>query len=126
VATDLGLYGSSHVGILGGIVRTTNVEKILQLDLLKTDYYRGKAYPSYLYYNPYGAAKSVEIDAGREARDLYDAVANRIVKRGVKGRTAFPIAGDTAAVIVLAPAGGQVSRSGNKTLINDVVVDYVQ
>ena len=28
-ATDLGLYGSSHVGILGGIIKGTNVEKIL-------------------------------------------------------------------------------------------------
>src|SRR3972149_5162192 len=35
-ATNLALYGSSHVGILGGIIDTTNVEKILRLDLLKT------------------------------------------------------------------------------------------
>jgi hypothetical protein len=51
--TNLALYGSSHVGILGGIIDTTNVEMILQLDLLKTDYYHDDAYSSYLYFNPY-------------------------------------------------------------------------
>ena len=64
--SDLGLYGSSHVGILGGLVRTTNVEKILQLDLLKTDYYHDKAYPSFLYYNPYDKVKKVEIETGED------------------------------------------------------------
>ena len=54
-----GLYGSSHVGILGGIVRPTNVDGILQLDLLKTDYFHADAYPTYLYYNPHAAEKSV-------------------------------------------------------------------
>ncbi|MGD9636131.1 MAG: hypothetical protein AB7U97_22815, partial [Pirellulales bacterium] len=47
--TDFGLYGSSHVGILGGMVRTTNVEGILQLDLLKTDYFHAAAHPTFLY-----------------------------------------------------------------------------
>ncbi len=45
--TNLALYGSSHVGILGGIIDTTNVEGILRLDALKTDYYHSKAYPTY-------------------------------------------------------------------------------
>ena len=43
-ATNLGLYGSSHVGIFGGIIDKTNVEGILQLDLLATDYYHNDAY----------------------------------------------------------------------------------
>jgi len=41
VVTDLGLYGSAHVGNLGGIIKPTNLEKILRLDLLKTDYSHG-------------------------------------------------------------------------------------
>ncbi|HEY3393225.1 MAG TPA: hypothetical protein VGK58_10980, partial [Lacipirellulaceae bacterium] len=34
--TDFGIYGSSFTGVLGSIIRTTNVEKVLQLDLLAT------------------------------------------------------------------------------------------
>ena len=76
--TDLGLYGSSHVGILGGIIKPTNVEHILQLDLLKTDYFHAEAYPTFLYYNPHASAKTVEIDVGPEAKDIYDAVSDRV------------------------------------------------
>ena len=42
--TNLALYGASHVGILGGIIDTTNVPMVLRLDLLKTDYFGGAAY----------------------------------------------------------------------------------
>ncbi len=38
--TNLVLYGSSHVGMLGGIVDTTDVDGILKLDLLRTDFFR--------------------------------------------------------------------------------------
>ncbi|MBT8400331.1 MAG: laminin G, partial [Rhodothermia bacterium] len=41
--TNLVLYGSSHAGILGGIVDTTEVPGLLRLDLLKTDYYAAPA-----------------------------------------------------------------------------------
>ena len=104
-ATDLGLYGSSHVGILGGIIKSTNVEGILQLDLLKTDYFHAKAYPTYLYYNPHTSAKTVEIDVGPEASDIYDAVSDQLIQKNVRGRDTFIIPADTARVVVLAPAG---------------------
>ena len=122
--TDLGLYGSSHVGILGGIVKRTNVEKILQLDLLKTDYFHAKAYPTYLYYNPYASTRIVEIDVGPEARDIYDAVSDRFLQKNVQGRARLTIPSDTARIVVLAPAGREVSREGKQTLIDNVVVRY--
>jgi hypothetical protein len=125
VVTDLGLYGSSHVGILGGIVKPTNVEKILQLDLLKTDYFHGPAYPTFLYYNPHARPKSVKLDAGPEARDFYDAVSNDFVQRKARGAISISIPPHSARVLVTAPAGGQLTRDGERTLINGVVVDYV-
>ena len=36
--TNLSLYSSSHAGILGAIIDTTEVRGILKLDLLATDY----------------------------------------------------------------------------------------
>jgi hypothetical protein len=122
--TDLGLYGSSHVGILGGIIKPTNVEKILQLDLLKTDYFHAQAYPTCLYYNPYTSTRTVEIDVGSEARDIYDAVSDQLLQKNAHGRARITIPSDTARIVVLAPVGGKIVREGKRTVIDDVVVRY--
>ncbi len=122
--TDLGLYGSSHVGILGGIIKRTSVEGILQLDLLKTDYFHADAYPTFLYYNPYASAKTVEIDVDSAATDVYDAVTNQFLGRNVRGIAQITIPADSARIVVLAPAGGKLRRDGKRTLIGDVVVRY--
>jgi len=122
--TDLGLYGSGFVGILGGIVTPTNVEKILQLDLLKTDYYRDSAYPTYLYFNPYDTPKMVSIDVGAATRDLYDCVANIFLATGVSGELGVEIPGDSAIVLVVTPSGGEISYLGNRMLIDGIIVDY--
>lgn len=124
LSTNFALYGASHVGMLGAIVETTNVEKILQLDLLATDYYHAEAYPTYLYYNPYSTAQSVQIDVGACPVDMYDAVSQTFLKTNVSSVTNFDIGADSAAVIVLAPAGGQVTIDGNRKLIDNIVVDY--
>ena len=123
-ATDLGLYGSSHVGILGGIIKPTSVEKILQLDLLKTDYFHAKAYPTYLYYNPYGSTKTVAVELGAEARDIYDAVSDQILQTNVQGRARLTLPPDRARIVVLAPAGGKMLHEGKRTVINNVIVRY--
>ncbi len=123
--TNLGLYGSSHVGIFGGIISPTNDEKILQLDCLVTDYYHDTAYPTYLYYNPYDIEKTVEIDVGPSAKDLYDATTNSFLTTNVSGLASFTLPTDSAAVVVVVPANGTISYDGNKALINGVVVDYI-
>lgn len=122
--SNLCLYGSSHVGALGGIVARTDVEKILQLDLLQTDAFHNRAYPTYLYYNPYSISKRVTIALGSAAKDLYDAVSHRFLKRKVRGRTALLIPARAALVVVEAPANGKQMREGRKLRIDGVVVDY--
>jgi len=122
--TNLALYGSSHVGILGGIVDTTNVPMILQLDLLKTDYFHNQAFPSYLYFNPYSEEKRVEIEVGPGQFNLYDAVTNRFLKTGVSGLTDFTIPADAAVLLVITPADGIMSYALNKTLVNGTIIDY--
>jgi hypothetical protein len=124
VVTDLGLYGSAHVGNLGGIIKPTNIEKILRLDLLKTDYFHGPAYPTFLYYNPYPTAKSVGLDLGAEPKDIYDTVCKSFLLRNVHGNAQIIIPPDTARVLVLAPLNGKLTREGNHVLIGGVIVDY--
>ncbi len=123
-ATNLALYGSSHVGILGGIIATTNVPMILKLDMLKTDFYHDEAYPTFLFYNPYSVAKSVEIDVGGGSHDLYDAVSNSFLGEGVTGVTSFTIPADQAVQLVIAPTGGTTTYDLELMFINGVVVDY--
>jgi len=62
---------------------------------------------------------------GPELRDVYDATRDAFVRRNARGKTALRLAPDSAALIVLAPAGGQVTREGMRTLVDGVVVDYV-
>ncbi|MFX1282973.1 MAG: hypothetical protein ACFFB5_04925 [Promethearchaeota archaeon] len=122
--TNLGLYGSSHVGIFGGIITPTNDEKILQLDCLVTDYYHNEAYPTYLYYNPYDVYKTVEINVGSEAMNLYDTVTESFLVTNVSNLASFHLPADSAAVVVVAPTDGILSYNGTRTLINNVTVDY--
>ncbi len=118
------LYGSSHVGMFGGIIDTTNINGILKLDLLKTDFFNNNANPTFLYYNPYNEPKNVEIEVGWGYYDLYDAVANEIIKYNISGIDNFSIPSDEARIIVLIPAGSEITYDLNKALANNVVIDY--
>ena len=122
--TNLTLYGSSHVGILGGIIDSTNVRMILKLDVLKTDFYRDDAYPTYLYFNPYTEDQVVEIDVGEGIYDLYNTVTNEFLTTGVSGKTSVIIPGDQAVQLVITPNGGSITYALDHMLIDDVIVDY--
>lgn len=123
--TMFSVYGSAHVGIFGGIIRKTNVEKILQVDCRKTDMFRQyDAYPTWLYFNPYPEVKRVRIDLGAEAVDVYDAIGRELLQRGVKGEITFDIPGDAARLLVLVPAGSRYTQQGNMLLANDVPIDF--
>jgi len=122
--TNLALYTSSHVGILGGIIDTTNVEKILKLDLLKTDYFHDMSYPTFLYFNPFNENKMVDLYVGNGLYDIYDAVSNTFLMNGITGTTTITIPSDEAVVAVVTPSGGTITYALDKMLIDGVVVDY--
>ncbi len=124
--TNLALYASSHVGILGGIVDTTNVPKILKLDVLKTDFFRQRAFPTVLLYNPYEVDQVVALDTPPNMAncDVYEAISNQFVHRNVSGSIAVTLAADEAVLLVFTPAGGSVSYRFDRMLIDGVVVDF--
>lgn len=123
-ATNLGLYGSSHVGILGGIIDTTNVQGILKLDVLKTDYFHANAYPTFLFYNPDSVDQAILFDAGAGQHDVYDAVSKSFLLQNVSGVVSLPIPAKGAVLAVVTPAGGTQTFDLEKFLVNGVVVDY--
>ncbi len=122
--TNLSLYSSSSVGYLGAVIDTTNVPMILKLDLRKTDFYQKKAFPTYLFFNPYNQIKSVEFDAGNGSYDLYEVLSNTFIRKGITGKINFDIPGDSAIMIVLCPAGGKIEYYLDHTLCNGTVIDY--
>jgi hypothetical protein len=122
--TDLCLYGACHVGLLGAVVSQTNDDKVLQLDLCATDFFPGKKYPSYLYYNPHNAAVSIQINVGTSPQDIYDTISNAFIAMNVTGQTSFNIAADSAKVLVCVPASGAISFESNHMLVDGTVVDY--
>ncbi len=122
--TDLSLYGSAFVGVFGAIVRPTNHERILQIDLRATDSCSGPSYPSYLFYNPYPQSKEIVLSIATDPQDLYDCVSNRVLAHHASGCARFLVPPDEAVVLVLIPSGAKQSRQGSRLIANRVVVDY--
>jgi hypothetical protein len=121
--TDLGLYGSSHVGFLAAVVDATNVPGTVRANLTATDFFREAAHPTWLYYNPGEQPVRFSV-AGEGSFDLYDAVTHRFLVRAARGSAEFSVEPDAAAVIVVVPAGGRSERRGPELRVDGVVVDY--
>ncbi len=122
--TNLVLYGSSHVGIFGGIIDTTNIEGILKLDLTRTDFFSEEAYPTYLLFNPYSEDKVVDIDVGFSNTDVYETITSNFISTNVSGTIPLSISAKSSIVIVLTPSGATREYYLNKYLVNGIVVDY--
>ena len=123
--TMFSVYGSGHVGMLGGVVEPTHVPQILRVDCLKTDMFRRyDAFPTYLYFNPYQESKKVTVDLGKNAVDVYDAVSRRFLKRGAKGSTEIDLPGDQARVLVLVPAGSKYKVENGRLMAGKTPIDF--
>jgi hypothetical protein len=123
--SQFSVYGSAHVGIFGGIVAKTNVEGILKLDVLATDFYRNKSYPTYLLYNPYNASKTVSyIVNGSKAVDLYDVISQKFIAKSVSGKRNVLIPKRSSVLIVQTAVGAKLQKSGGKLLANNIVIDH--
>ena len=122
--SQLSVYGSGHVGIFGSIIKTTDVEGILQLDLLATDFFHDKAYPTFLYYNPHNEGKAIKVNVGKKKVDLYDTVSGKFIAKNLSGNAKVKLDAKNSAVIVMVPAKGKVTHNGSKMMVNGVVIDY--
>lgn len=123
--SQFSIYGSGHVGIFGSIVSTTNVEGILKLDVLATDFYKDRSYPTYLVYNPYKQSKTIiyEIKSAKKV-DLYDMVAQKFIAKSIVGKSNISVPKSASVLIVEIPSASKISTSNGKTLANGVVIDY--
>ncbi|MFW5724802.1 MAG: LamG-like jellyroll fold domain-containing protein [Bacteroidota bacterium] len=122
--TNLMLYGSSHVGYLAAVLDTTNVEGILQLDLLKTDFFRGEAFPTYLYYNPHSNAQNIHLYLPEGEYKIYDVISKQLLQQNMQGMVILNIGANKALMPVVLPQSAQITYQGRQTLANDIVIDY--
>ena len=117
--SQFSVYGSGHVGIFGSIIEKTNVEGILRLDLLATDFYRAEAYPTYLYYNPYDEEK--ELVVGDQINSVYDMISKEFIEI-TNGE--LIISPKSSLVLVYTPEKAEKEIKNGRLYVNDVIVDY--
>jgi hypothetical protein len=122
--TNYCLYGGVYAGVLGALVQKTNVRGILQINLRATDTLPVPGYPTFLFYNPYPAAKTVSINVGAKALNLYNTVTGEFFARNVRGKAMISIPGRAAAVIVYTPARGTTTYREHETLLDGMVIDF--
>jgi len=122
--SQFSVYGSGHVGIPGAIISRTNIENILQLDLLATDFYRAEAFPTYLYYNPNTDAKEVLISVGLNKVKIYDAIKRAFIAYTISNNFTFKMEGENAAVLIFVPENAKIDIKEGKLYADDVVIDY--
>ncbi|MDR6785738.1 hypothetical protein ABIE26_004793 [Pedobacter africanus] len=125
--SQFSVYGSAHVGIFGGIVKETEVKGLLGLNLGATDFYAQKSYPTYLFYNPYGAVKTIGFrpTAGKGKKsDVYDLVSQRFIARNVSATTRVAVPASGSVVLVCVPAGAKAVAKNGQLSVGGVVVDY--
>ncbi|MFA6275562.1 MAG: hypothetical protein WC622_02370 [Pedobacter sp.] len=125
--SQFSIYGSGHVGIFGSIVEKTNVEGILKLDVLATDFYKDKSYPTYLLYNPYKENKTIIYKIKSKGKvDLYDAVSQKFISKNSIGNSNINIAKSSSVLIVETTARSKITKSNHRLMANGIVIDYNQ
>ena len=123
--SQFSVYGSGHAGIFGGIVKETEIKGILGLDLLATDFYRQRAYPTWLFYNPYGTSKTINFKTRAKGKsDVYDLISQRFIARNVNSGTKVQIPSLQSVVLVCVPAGKKSKVKNKQLSVDGIVLDY--
>ncbi|CAN5388721.1 hypothetical protein BH11ARM2_BH11ARM2_23800 [soil metagenome] len=122
--TDRCLYGAGFAGLFGAIVHTTDVPRILRLDLRAADFFAPNAYPTDLLWNPYKESKTVILDLGVRPVRLWDAVGNRELAAKAHGKYRLSLKGDQAVQLVQIPLGAKLLRKEGRLVADGKTVDF--
>ena len=122
--TNLGIYGSSHVGFLGAIIEATDVVGILKLDLNITDFFGENTSPTFLVYNPHMDTRQATLSLGAQTYDLYNAISETVIETSVTGNVQIEIGPGEVMLLVYVPQGSTLESRNGKLYLGDAVVDY--
>lgn len=122
--TDISLYGSAWVGMLGAIIDTTNIPGILKIDCNATDFFSSKELPTNLFYNPYKEVKSVSFNVGNTQVNLYDKVSKKYIEKNVAGNINLKLNGNEAMTLVSVPSHLKTSVKGRMLVAGNNIIDF--
>jgi hypothetical protein len=118
------VYGGAYTLWWDALVRPTEDPFILRLDLTRSDFLSERAYPTFLYYNPWDVERSVTIEMGEEAHDIYGLKQHSWLARSEARTTVLTLPPMEAQVIVLCPAGASPLAQQQVLLVDDIAVDF--
>jgi len=118
------IYGGAYALWWGELVKPTEDGYILELDVAKSDFLAAKTFPSYLYYNPYPASKTVTLKLGAERFDVYDLVEHRFTHQKVTDSLPVEIPGGGSRMLVIVPSGTKRGIEKGVLLADGVAIDY--
>jgi len=118
------IYGGAYALWWGELVKATEDPYILQMNLSRSDFLCAKAFPSYLYYNPWGEAKQVTLALESGSFDLYDLSTHAFIGERKSGQASVEIVSNGSRVIVVVPAGARRRVEKGTLLCDGVPVDY--
>ena len=82
---------------------------------MATDICKPKAFPTFLYYNPHAQEKSVRVDLGADAVDLYEMISEKVIRKNVAGPVDLQIKADEAIILVRLPPNSGLAKKGRGT-----------
>ena len=118
------IYGGAYALWWGELVKPTEDEYILQLDLSKSDFLAAKTFRSYLYYNPYETQKAVTLKLGESTFDIYDLVEQRFTHKKATGSFDVEIPGNGSRVLVVVPSSATRELKKGVLYGDGVPIDY--
>lgn len=123
--SQFSVYGSGHAGIFGGIVKKTNVEGILQLDLNATDFYSDHNFPSDLLYNPYPETRKIKyISSATGKTDIYNLITKKFVARNVSAGVELNLQPRQSAVLISIPSGRKSKVINHQLMLEGKIIDF--
>ena len=126
IPSDLSIYSSAYIGMLGSIVRETDVSGILQLNLNITDSYGLNEYPYYLFYNPYNEDMIVSYTGNSTNYDLFETTTKTLIAKNVSNTVSITIPSHSSIITVELPANSRIQRVGNDVVVNSTVIAKYQ
>lgn len=116
------IYGGAYALWWGELLKPTADPRVVQMSVAPTDFIERKTFPTYLYYNPFAAAKSVQVPAMAESTRLYDLGAHMFLE--TRGADHLEIPGEDGKVVVLIPAKAPPMVRNGTLFCGDAAVDY--
>jgi hypothetical protein len=118
------IYGGAYALIWGELVKPTEDDFILQMDISRTDFLCEKSFPSYLYYNPWNQSKHVTLPLKEGRFDIYDLSRHTFISTHRKSAVRLEVPPAASLVVVVVSSEAKRSKQNNMLLADGVPIDY--